>query len=237
MSKYLERFRKMFKDLNRYSFIEPLEFTPRAPATELIFKSIESKLGSPLDPVIRSFYKETNGLKIHWRIKRDLDIKESDKIRTKSSDYYVKIAEYVGDPFAFINIIPIQKSFEKRDWKELVIDKEQQNKILNGKSFSIDQIKIGLKPFDLLNKEIGMAFLFGQDNGTPKVILLSEGYSELDNSRLTDFESYIEMLLVTRGIVEARIKIFDKENNESDSPLIGDTRFWQEKFTPKLFTK
>jgi len=237
MSKYLERFRKMFNDLNRYSFIEPLEFIPQAPATELIFKSIESKLGAPLDPAIRNFYEETNGLKLHWRIKRDLGKKEAEKIRAKSSDYYVKIAEYVGDPFAFINIIPIQESFENRDWNELTIDKEQQHRIFNGKPCTIDQIKKGLKPFDLLNKEMVMAFLFGQDNGTPKVLLLSEGYSELDNSSITDFESYIEMLLVTRGLVEARIKIFDRENNELDSPLIGDAKFWQEKFTPKLFSK
>lgn len=237
MPKYVERFRAMFKDMERYSFIELLEFSPQPPATASEIKSVESKLGVPLDATVRGFYEETNGLKLHWRIKRDLGIEESKKIRKKSSDYYVKIAEYIGDPFAFINIIPIQESIVVRDWKEISIDIEQKKIEIKGHSYSVKQLEKRVKPFDLLNEELCMAFLFLPDSGKPQVLLLSEGCVEWNNLRSTDFESYMEMLLTTRGIVEARMKIFGREEADPYSPLIGDAKFWQKKFTPNLFGK
>ena len=79
---------------------------------------------------------------------------------------------------------------------------------LCGKTYKRKDPSGGLKPFDVINRELWMAFFVEPGNGNPQALLLTEGYTEWTSSRLTDFPSYMEMLLITRGIVETRKKIF-----------------------------
>jgi len=235
MENYLRRFRALEEELKEHDFIEIIDFTIYPPATAAQLKVVESKLGAPLAKPIRGFYEQTNGLKLHWRIKPDLSLVETEKLRKKSSDYYVVIAEYVGDPFAMINLIPIHESIVKRRWKELDISRTGKTFEFGGSSHRIEEFRKRLKPFDIINREICMSFLLEQGNGNPPVLLLSDGYTDWNSSILTDFESYMEMLLVTRGIVEARERIFGQEEGDLKPPLIADFQYWKKRHTPKMF--
>jgi hypothetical protein len=225
----------MVKDLEKHDYIEIVEFKPQPPITAAELKAVESKLGAPLAKSIRSFYEEANGLKLHWQIKPNVSVEEAARLRKKSTDYYVEIAEYVGEPFAIINLIPLEESIVKRKWKELSLGAEQETIEFDGETYDFDEFRKRLKPFDLMNREYCMAFLIEEGNGDPQVLLLSEGYTEWNSSRLTNFASYMEMLLATRGIVEARLKIFGEPGGDKKPPLIKDADEWEKKYTPKLF--
>jgi hypothetical protein len=43
------------------------------------------------------------------------------------------------------------------------------------------------------------------------------------------------MLLATRGLVEARQKIFVGVGKDVTQPLLGDETYWQRNYTPKMF--
>ncbi len=83
-----------------------------------------------------------------------------------------------------------------------------------------------------------MAFIMEKGVGNPKLIGLTNYYIDWQNSKITDFESYLEMLLATRGISEFRSIIFEKEDGFKQKPITGDKEFWeQNKFVPKIFGK
>lgn len=234
MPNYLKRFNTLVKDLEKYPYIEVVEYRTYPPVSTADLEAIETHLEIPLARPIRSFYEQTNGLKLHWRIKPNLSAEETEKLRKKSSDYYILIAEYKDDPFANINLIPIQDSILNCPGKELSIPRQKKTVDFRGHTYQKDDFRKRLKPFDLINQNYCMAYFF-EDSGNPLVLLLDEGGAEWENSRLTDFESYMEMLLVTRGIVEAREKIFAMEDGNDDPFPIANSKYWQEKYTPKIF--
>jgi hypothetical protein len=230
---YLKKFEALVKDLKKYEFLEVVEFTPQPPVSAAALKTAEKAFGAALAPAIREFYGESNGLKLHWQVKPDVSPELAKQLRKKSSDYYVEIAEYVGNPFAIINLIPLNEVVGKK-WKELGLGAHPDEIEFAGETYKFDELRKRLKPFDVMNREFCMTFFLEKGNGNPKVLLLSEGYTNWTDSRFTDFASYMEMLLVTRGIAEAREKIFSESNGITKPPLAGDGKFWQ-KYVPKLF--
>ncbi|MBD2563983.1 MULTISPECIES: hypothetical protein [Nostoc] len=235
MPDYLKRFNALVKDLATYPYIEIMEYVTHPPVHLTDLKAVEAHLEAPLTEAIHSFYEQTNGLKLHWRIKRDLSLEETEKLRNKSSDFYVLIAEYVDDPFANIHLLPIQDCIFKYKWEQLATAHWEKTIEFKDTIYQREDFKKQLKPFDLISSEYCMAYFFEKGNGNPSVLLLNEECSEWINSRLTDFESYIEMLLATRGIVEAREKIFATEHGDSEPPFIAGSDYWEKHYTPKIF--
>jgi hypothetical protein len=235
MSDYLQRFEALAKELGKHEHIEIVEFTAQRPASATDIKEVEKKLGAPLAPPIRDFYQEANGVKFHWQIKPDVSPEIAKELRKKSKDYYVGIAEYIGTPFAMINILPLKESLLKNKWRELELAQREDPVEFAGKTYDFDDFIKRLKPFDVMSEEFCMAFFLEEGSGDPPVLLLGDACSDWRNSRLTDFASYVEMLLVTRGIVEAREKIFSEPAGDSKPPLKGDAEFWKKRYTPDLF--
>jgi len=235
MANYLKRFDKLAKDLAAQDYIEIVEYKPRPPARKLALKAVEEKLGAALSEPLRAFYEQTNGLKLHWTIKANLSPTETNKLRKKSTDYYVVIAEYIEDPFAIINLLSLEDSI----LKEGKISAKQTEPAItfNNIRYSASDFRKRLKPFDVMNVDVCMAFLLEKGNGNPPVLFLHDACSDWTGSRPTDFGSYLEMVLATRGIVEAREKIFAVEPKRTAEPLIGDEKFWQHTYTPKMFAR
>ena len=229
---YLKRFEALVKDLKSHDVIQIVEFKAHPPLKPAKLKALEAKLGAKLADEIRDFYGEMNGLKLQWEIDPLVSPETAIQLREKSPDYYVKIAEYIGDPFANIDLMPLDKCINKR-WKD-PRDAIEETVKFRGREYAGKTITSGLKPFDLMNEEMCMAFLIEEGNGDPAVLLMTEGCTNWADSRLTNFGSYVEMLLATRGIVEARQKIFAKDAGNEEEPLVGDATFWQ-KYAPKLF--
>lgn len=236
MVDYISLFQELTNELKNYPFVEIVEFAIQPPITDDDVRDVESVLGAPLAKSIRDFYTQANGLRLHWRIKPDLPVAESHALIDKSNDYYPMIAEYIEDPFAIINILPLKETITRK-WPEIQVAKGRKTTVWNGKRYSLSQFIKWIKPFDLLNQEYCMAYLTLPGSGNPQVLLLTGGYSEWRDSKVTDFESYLWMLLATKGIVEARTKIFSKKNDDGrDTYLDTDLNFWKKTYSPKLFS-
>jgi hypothetical protein len=235
MTDYLKRFDKMAKDLAAQKYIDIVEYKAHPPARRATLNAVEEALGAPLSPALHSFYEQTNGLKLHWTIKPSLSAEETSKLRKRSTDYYVVIAEYVEDPFAMINLLSLEDSILKKH--KTVASRPEPEITFNNVRYQRSDFQKRLKPFDLMNPDLCMTFLLEKKNGNPPVLLLHEGCSDWTGSRLTDFGSYLEMLFATRGIVEARQKIFTEEGKSEFKPLVGDEAYWQRVHTPAMFKK
>jgi hypothetical protein len=234
MSDYVKRFEDLKQELGANEHIEIVDFTAHPPASAANIAAVEKRLGADLAPAIRDFYSEADGLKLHWQIKPDVSPETAKELRKKSKDYYVGIAEYIGTPFAMINILPLKESLLKNKWRELELAEPEDSVEIAGKAYDFDDFIKRLKPFDAMSEESCMAFFLEEGSGDPPVLFLGDACSNWRDSRITDFSSYLEMLLVTRGIVEAREKIFSEPGGDRKAPLKGDAQFWK-KYTPDLF--
>ncbi len=226
----------MVSEISSHPLLQVVEFSLNPPASSEALEAVEEKIGASLAEPIRRFYEEANGLKLHWRIKSHFTEQELDEIKGKYNDYWIEFPENKDIPFAQINLISIDECIN-RNWDEIIIPLEDQTFEFQGTNYPHRDFAGRLKPFDLFSTYYCMAFFLEKGIGNPKVLLLSDYYIEWDASRITDFESYLEMLLVTRGIVESRRKIFGEYRGDLKPPLVIGADFQTQEHVPKLFRK
>jgi SMI1 / KNR4 family (SUKH-1) len=237
MPTYVERVRAMVDDLRTYPFVEVVRFEVFPPATADALAQVEEAIGARLAPALREFYGEANGLVLRWRIRQDLSDAERARLEDLSDDYEIGNPDTDENPFAHINLIPIHESIVTRHWTEIDIDVGKATVEFGGETHEHAEFRNRLKPFDLFSLYDCMAFLIERGQGNPKVLLLSDYYIEWDNSRITDFASYLEMLLATRGIVECRDRIYGDYRGDLKPPLVTGKDYWTTRRVPKLFRR
>ncbi|NEO40248.1 MAG: SMI1/KNR4 family protein [Moorea sp. SIOASIH] len=241
---YLERFRAMVDEIESHPLLEVVDFSVNQPASDELLTSVEETLRTSLAEPIRTFYKETNGLRLYWKIKSGLTDEELDRLEEVYDDYDIGLPNEEEDtddenPFAHINLISIEDCIIKRNWQEKIIFDEinynDETVEFAGVTYRERDFQRRLKPFDLFSAYSCMAFFFEEGVENPKVLRLSSHYVEWDNSKITDFKSYLEMLLVTRGIVDARGEIYNQYRGDREPQLITGYDYWSEENVPKLF--
>ena len=67
---YLLRFGEMLDELRSFEWIDILDYDFQAPQLEDIIK-IEKQIGKTLEPSIRQFYEQCNGIYFRWLDKRN----------------------------------------------------------------------------------------------------------------------------------------------------------------------
>ncbi|MBE9232467.1 SMI1/KNR4 family protein [Cuspidothrix issatschenkoi LEGE 03284] len=241
---YLERFRAMVNEIESHPLLEVVDFTINKPTTNELLTTVEERLGASLAEPIRNFYTEANGLRLYWKIKSGLTDEDLDSIEDEYDDYDIGVPddeENVEEeyPFAQINLISLDDCILNLNWHNKIIydelSSEDEEVEFAGKNYSERDFERRLKPFDLFSSYACMAFFLEEGIGNPKILRLSSHYVEWDNSRITDFASYLEMLLATRGIVEAREKIYNSYRGDRESPLVTLHNYWTQEHIPKLF--
>lgn len=237
MINYIERFQAIAVEIKTYDFLDLVEFKTYSPATNEIFTAVEAKIGAPLAEPIRNFYGQTNGLHLRWCIKPDLSDAKLEAISKEFDDYDIELPEQREVPFAQINLLPIEDSFINTNWEEVIVPLDDLTFEFQGVTYPHGEFARRLKPFDLFSDYYCMAFLLEKEIGNPKVLLLSDHYAEWYYSRITDFESYMQMLLASRGIVHSRDKIYSEYRGDLKPPLITGPDYWTEEHIPKLFRK
>jgi hypothetical protein len=231
---YLDRFRAMADELRRMEHVEIVAFEPGKPLTKAELGKVEKVLGAALHESIKDFYGACNGLRLQWQIKPNVSPDAAKDLRRRSPDYYVKIAEYVGDPFANLHILPLADAmFGKRTVRPPPAINKGKTVHFAGEDLTPTEFAGRLRPFDLVNEASCMAFYCKPGVGDPPLLLLTEACSEWRRSLTTDFASYLEMLLATRVISEAREKLLTTDDDPPGA-ITGDARFWQA-HTPELF--
>ena len=246
MTNYLARFRAMVAEIEAHPLLEVVDFQINSSTNDEVLAMVEERLEASLAEPIINFYKEVNGLRLYWRIKSGLAEEELDSIQEEYDDYEIGVPDEEEDadsenPFAQINILPIEDCLINRNWDNIIIFDEitsnEDELEFTGIKYKTRDFQRQLKPFDLYSSYSCMAFFMEKGNGNPKVLRLSSHYVEWNNSKITDFKSYLEMLLMTRGIVEARTEIYNDYRGDLKPPLITDSNYWTEEHIPKLFRK
>lgn len=235
MGNYLKKLEKITMEVESLPFIEIVQNEIRPPAEDRIFDRIESAYGIQLDDEIKNFYSELNGFYFHWRIKDD--IRNIEKIQNKYDDYWIEYPENEDNPFAKINLLPIEEVFFDTDWINKFhwheFDKKSQVDF-KGKPYNRRDFSKFLKPFDLFSSFSFMSFLIDPASQELDVLMLTGHGAEWDNSRITDFETYIGSLFNTYGITEARETIFSEYRGDLMPELTSADIDWAE-VRPKLF--
>jgi hypothetical protein len=239
MASYVKRLRAAAAEIEAHPHLRVYKFKVNPPAGAESFAEVERRLGARLAKPIRDFYSEADGLELRWGLKKGLSEEELDKVADRYDDYTPPEDEEPNereDPFARINLLPLEDAFYRRKWKVLAEGGEAgdtfefQKKTHNRREFGRR-----LRPFDEYSTYDCMAFLLEEGVGDPKALLLSDHYVEWDGSRLTDFASYMEMIIATRGIVEARSDVYGEYRGDLKKPLVTGADYWKPSRVPKLF--
>lgn len=237
---YLEIFNNIRKDIDENPYLELVEFNINKGLTENEFENKKKELlesstffkAIKMDPIFE-FYKQCNGIKLKWKISSNLDENIYNKLPEKFPDLKLPHTRdlFIGN----INILPFddvfiyeQDFFEKSDSGDFFT--QFGDYIYEGNSFG----KL-LFIFDLFSDTQSMSFVPDEDNTSPKVILLSDYYIVWDNSMVSYFNSYINFLVCTRGLIESRNKVFNKYRGDKLEPLIYESVPFNTHIEPMIF--
>lgn len=235
---YVERFRKMAEEIKAHPALEVVAFKVKEPAPAAELRAAEEVLGAKLAAPLRRFYGEANGLHLHWRVREDTDAEELEKVREKFDDYDIQLPEDEDIPFAQIRLLGLLESLKKKRWPQIAQMAQsggEQPFEFGRESYSYRDFGKRLRPFDIFTSYECMAFFVEEGVGDPKVLLLSDYYSEWNQTRVTDFASYMECLLATRGVSAARSKFFNEYRGDRKPPLKKGADYWTAGRIPKLF--
>lgn len=235
MADYLKRFELLKQEIENRPYLEVVEFKINPPASGEVLKKVEDLLGTPLDKSLMQFYQEANGLKLYWRIKSKLPEAEAEKLNEEFDDFTFELPDDKDEPFACINLLPLEDSLLKKTWKEVEIETDKKEFEFGKQTLNRLEFAKRLKPFDLFSMSASMAFLIEQKKGNPRILQLSDYFVTWNNSRITDFATYLEILFVTRGIVEARDAIFSEYRGDRKRALRINSKSWVTRHTPKMF--
>jgi hypothetical protein len=241
MRNYIKKFDELAKEVESNQLLELTEFEKKIPLSKQDLEDIKANLKTDLDDSILEFYHQMNGLTLIWRIKPDLakDEREFRKTRDRYNDYYINWPEDETEenPFAKINLLPLEYCLAKRDWQDIIVPLPEETVEFENATYKHSEFVKLLKPFDLFSDYKCMAFFMEAGNLEPKVVMLSDYYIEWDESRITNFESYLEMLLATKGIVESRARVYGEHDGHKQPLLITPEKYWidHQEYIPKLF--
>ncbi|MBD2767980.1 SMI1/KNR4 family protein [Hymenobacter sp. BT664] len=225
---YVQRFTEMVGALQTQPEVQLLTFCTFPPASEDQLLAIEQALGFPLDEAIKDFYRQTNGLQLRWIMKANPKFdSEAHQFQDAPEDWTYAAYDYWPDDGS-VFLWPIDKVLYY-DWKDFIyfdgmnnIDKER----FAGKTYGLLSFKEKIKPFDFFSKYENMSF-FLDGTSNPPVIMGTDNQAVYTDSVVTNFTSYLEFLLYTKGIVLAREALYSKYNGHEKGVLQTDASYFE----------
>jgi hypothetical protein len=231
---YASRFVAMVEELKGLPFVEVLQFAMGSPAAGNQLDAAEKRLGGSMSAAIRGFYAEMNGLDLAWRIRLDTSHEELKRLRALSDDYELDFAESENYRIGRINLVPIEQSILGEPWSGVPIDNPTNKTRFNGRDYAYSDARTRVRPLDLFSPMAFMCLFIEEGNGDPPVFLIDEDVTDW-SSAVTNFESYVEFLLVTRGLREAKLNVFSAAEGQANRRLVHSPEEWSRDYTPKLF--
>jgi len=216
----------MVATLQAQPAVQLLTFCTFPPASEEQLLAIEQALGFPLDETIKNFYRQTNGLQLRWIMKANPSFdSEAHQFQAAPVDWMYAHFDYWPEDGSIL-LWPIDEVFSY-DWKEFIYFdwmNDADTETFAGQTYGLLSFSKKIKPFDIFSKELDMAF-FMDGTSNPPVIMGDTCYTD---SFITSFASYLEFLLYTKGIIEARDEFYSKYNGHKKGVLQTDASYFEE---------
>lgn len=180
MEEYLERFGRMVEDLTRDPRVQVTHFWMGVPAREAELLRVERALNQPLPRSVRELFAQANGLQLRW-----LDVGHPCFAPTEGppvSDYTDFLQGDDDTSNALINIHSVSRCF-------------------------LETNEPDIRCFDDFSARGSMAFRLTRGRLDPQVFMGDDDNAHW-NTAVTDFASYLEMILRYRGDIASRVKMF-----------------------------
>jgi hypothetical protein len=180
MEEYLERFGRMVEDLAGDPRVRVTHFWMGVPAREAELLRVEKELNQPLPQSVRDFFAQANGLQLRWLDVGHPCFEPADGPPVSEYTDFLQGDDDTAN--AVINIHPVGRCFLESDEPEI-------------------------RCFDDFSAHGSMAFRITRGRLDPQVFM-GDDYNANWNTAVTDFASYLEMILRYRGDIESRVKMF-----------------------------
>jgi predicted DNA-binding WGR domain protein len=197
---YMQRFEKMVTELQNHDLVQNVRFNKGKPLTDEQLNEVQDELGYKLNDYIVEFYKQNNGLQLHWNSFAARPDVDAEKHRQEIND--IKDFRRGDDDAAAVEgwvcIYPFD-TFIKNYGSELFYKNEEVNHL----NYYEDAFDAKVKVLDDYHyyHQTGIPV-----NGDPNPCLYhfsDHGACCADNEK-SNFVIYMEFLLLTYGFVGAR---------------------------------
>lgn len=234
MEDYLIRFLEIENELEKHPKVALMNFYLNETGYREQIDVEAEKLPFPLPKSVKDFYYHVDTLQLRWMYKGSPDY-EPEMYDFRESYFdptYVWDDELVIT--GCINILSFKDVFF-HNWMETDFKKQfkvQKKVRFLGKEMDGEDFYSRLFPFDFFNWNHAAAFYFDQDTEDLLVLIAFDQFADFQHSVITDFESYLEMILHKRGLISARWKYYSLSSGERR--IKTPQNFWTKRDLPKL---
>lgn len=230
LSDFKGRFLSLVKELRNHPDIDILHYNMGKPASDNKIASVERHLGANLHPAIKNFYKQCDGVALNW-IYKDNKNRNRVKLQAPSNKSYLEID---GFSEGCMNIFPIKNTFIMNNWEgHNYFDGADYNnnpvQFMGRKDLTILSFSKRLRIFDYHYPYQMMAFYVEKGNGNPPIVMGDDHGACWTDSYVTDFESYIELILANKVHRDSRSRFFSKYHGHNAGIKVVPKSHWTAK--------
>lgn len=234
MSQLLELLKQSIEKIKAHPLLQIEQETIAAPAPPDLFERLELMSALSIPSNVKEFYAAANGLTCSYRLRPNMDENTRRNIQANGEQ-----ADFNYDGiYGSIRLLPIQESLLDTHWKPPSTPSDANTEIdFSGIKTNIAAIGARTKIFDryeVQNDEEAMAFLTNDTGENWQVLLLDNYLADWQNSRLTDFDTYIRAMAASHFTIPSRHKIFEKFRGDNE-PLLRWENLRLETLTPSIF--
>ncbi|MEM6831188.1 MAG: hypothetical protein AAF551_11800, partial [Bacteroidota bacterium] len=135
-------------------------------------------------------------------------------------------------PFdGYINIFPLKKIIDYASWENIIWtddDKRYTRSFMN-MEMNLYDLRTRFRPFDFFSDSESMAFYVDVNSCELKTLLIQDDLLDPNYSRITNFQSYIEFLLATKGLIDEREQFYKEKGGHERETLITPEDYWEDK--------
>lgn len=230
---YLKRFSALVRQLQQQSHIRLLSYHAFAPVREAQFREWERRLGHGIPSAMRRFYGETNGLQLRWIA----DTNEAWNTTPAAAqplawDYALRT---LRPEEGCIFLLPLEMILFPKHTLVAPSALWEESIDIQNKTYSLPDFYERIRLFDAFSSVCSMAMLWdGSDN--PLVLMGDDGGRIFSDSRLTDFDSYLNFLLAQKGLATARPQFYRRDNGYQEPRLETADPYWTSANSTQLET-
>ncbi|MFC9625697.1 hypothetical protein ACFTXM_38975 [Streptomyces sp. NPDC056930] len=206
--------------------LELTSFEIGSPLPEESLTEVEERLGADLPTSLRRLYRSLSHAKLLWRFRPDLD--EQTRI-TVAEEFAKAVSRHnLYTTAGSIQILPLEDMLFDEEYAlpslELDEDEDEDEEQFDFDGHSYPEIEFErmLRPFDLVDGFYAMAFVVQPSNEEWKMMLLNDYWASYEESRVTYLDDYLEYVIATWGLVNARAELFGEYRGDRRAPLRFD---------------
>lgn len=209
---FIRGIEKLKSKIDNSDFFEVITWRVNPGISVETINQLEQQGGFTLAEEIKNLHQLADGMELKWKIKLDTDDDLLTEFLENRNTFVVEVEFYKEDPLGCINIKPLYSTLIEQTG-EMWQRKKNETLLFGGAEYSFNEFCTRLKFYDVCSNYDGVAFL-RENNHYEQMLLLTGHYEDWFSSKMILYKDYLQLLLLTDGIVEARNKILNAHHNK-----------------------